>query len=192
MTFTDAPQHGQGFDAQPKPVAVAASAMREPLFPRSDDVTDFADRLPIRLGADGRRILARAFMRFTGAVLIFCAPGLWLLPGSIVDPALMLYKLGASIFFAFVGAALILRNRSVGQPEVYFDPIRREMRILQKTPSGRPETVLRRSYDTLGAVKLHARQLEIWDVDGSILVNIPLDDSTARQALRVQLAALIR
>jgi hypothetical protein len=75
---------------------------------------------------------------------------------------------------------------------VYFDPIRREMRILQKNERGRPQTVLRRSYDTLGAAKIRSRQLEIWDVDGSVLLNIPLADQEARHALRQQLGSLVR
>ncbi|MEM8538995.1 MAG: hypothetical protein AAGF56_14180, partial [Pseudomonadota bacterium] len=108
------------------------------------------------------------------------------------DPSLALYKIGASIFFMFCGAALILRNKAFTQPEVYFDPIRREMRILQKNERGRPKTVLRRSYDTLGAAKIRARQLEIWDVDGSVLLNIPLADQEARLALRQQLGSLVR
>jgi len=133
-----------------------------------------------------------ALLRFTGTVLVLSGPGLWLLPGATADPALMLYKLGASVFFIFCGAALILRNKTLAQPEIYFDPIRREMRILHKTDRGRPVTVLRRSYDTLGAAKITGGQLEIWDMDGSILLNIPLADASAGDALRNQLAELVR
>ena len=173
-------------------VAATMSAMRQPVFPSSAAEPEINDKLPVRIGFEGHRVLINAFMRFTGAVLILCAPGLWLLPGSNFDPTLMLYKLGASIFFVFCGTALILRNKTVSQPEVYFDPIRREMRILQRNARGRPQTVLRRSYDTLGTAKIRARQLEIWDVDGSVLLNIPLADSEARVALRHQLGALVR
>lgn len=167
-------------------------AMKQSVFPTSAPQMQYQDHMPVKLGFEGSRMLLHAFMRFTGAVLILCGPGLWLLPGSNADPALLLYKLGASIFFVFCGMALILRNKTYSQPEVYFDPIRREMRILQKNERGRPETVLRRSYDTLGAAKIRARQLEIWDVDGSVLLNIPLADQEARLALRHQLGSLVR
>lgn len=169
-----------------------SAAMKQPLFPSADEQSQFDETLPVKLGFEGNRILLQAFMRFTGAVLILCAPGLWLLPGSNYDPTLLLYKLGASIFFAFCGFALILRNKVYTQPEVYFDPIRREMRVLQKNERGRPQTVLRRSYDTLGAAKIRQRQLEIWDVDGSVLLNIPLADQEVRLALRQQLGSLVR
>lgn len=186
-TAADHPAHEEAYAAPSM-----AKAMRQPLFPAPTRPVTFSDSLPVKISFEGVQVLQSAFLRFTGAVLILCAPGLWLLPGSNVDPALMLYKLGASIFFLFCGTALILRNKSLAQPEVYFDPIRREMRILQKNAEGRPQTVLRRSYDTLGKAKIGKRQLEIWDVDGSVLVSIPLTDDDARDALRYQLGDLAR
>ncbi len=166
--------------------------MKQRVFETVPTASLFDDRIPIKLRFKGNRGMLRAFMRFNGAVLILCAPGLWLLPGANVDPALLLYKLGASIFFLFCGTALILRNKAYVQPQVYFDPVRREMRVLHTNARGRPQTVLRRSYDTLGAAKIGARQIEIWDMDGSILLNIPLVDHEARSALRYQLGALVR
>lgn len=179
-------------DAQTQVKAAEPALMKQSVFSAFKPPINFEDHMPVKLGFEGNRIILQAFMRFTGAALILCAPGLWLLPGASIDPALLLYKLGASIFFLFCGMALILRNKVFSQPEVYFDPIRREMRILQKNERGRPETVLRRSYDTLGAAKISARQIEIWDVDGSVLLNIPLADQEARSALRHQLGALVR
>ena len=182
----------QASEADVQQTAGQTALMKQSVFAPLQPTALFEDHMPVKLGFEGHRIILQAFMRFTGAALILCAPGLWLLPGSNVDPALLLYKLGASIFFLFCGVALILRNKAFSQPEVYFDPIRREMRILQKNERGRPQTVLRRSYDTLGAAKIRARQLEIWDVDGSVLLNIPLADQEARSALRHQLGALVR
>ena len=172
--------------------AGVAVAMKQSVFPTEPVRSQYQDHLPVKLGFEGGRVLMHAFLRLTGASLILSAPALWLLPGSNADPALLLYKLGASIFFAFCGTALILRNKTYSQPEVYFDPIRREMRILQKNERGRPVTVLRRSYDTLGAAKIRARQLEIWDVDGSVLLKTPLADQEARLALHHQLGDLVR
>src|SRR6056297_957180 len=104
--------------------ARVTAAMKQPLFPAAQTPPRLGenDTLPVKLGFEGNRVLLRAFMRFTGAILILCAPGLWLLPMSSLDPSLMLYKLGASIFFIFCGVALILRNKAFSQPEVYFDP----------------------------------------------------------------------
>ncbi len=148
--------------------------------------------LPLRIGFEGNRLILCALFRFTGAVFILCAPGLWLLPGSNADPVLLLHKLGASIFFVFCGLALILRNKVYSQPEVYFDPARREMRILQRNERGRPTTVLRRAYGSLGGARITDRQVEIWDVDGSVLLRLPLVDSGARRVLRLHLCDLVR
>lgn len=179
-------------DIDMQPQSEQPALLKQSIFASRQPTIVFDDHMPVKLGFEGHRVILQAFMRFTGAALILCAPGLWLLPGANIDPALLLYKLGASIFFLFCGMALILRNKGFSQPEVYFDPIRREMRILQKNESGRPQTVLRRGYDTLGAAKISERQIEIWDVDGSVLLNIPLADQDARSALRHQLGALVR
>ena len=168
------------------------TALRQTVFPAPRFVAGDDGMLPLRFGFEGNRIILRALFRFTGAVFILCAPGLWLLPGSSIDPSLMLYKLGASIFFVFCGCALILRNKVYSQPEVYFDPVRREMRILQRNDRGRPMTVLRRAYASLGAVRITDRQVEIWDVDGSVLLRLPLADPEARRVLRLQLGELVR
>ena len=66
------------------------------------------------------------------------------------------------------------------------------MRILQRNARGRPSTVLRRAYGSLGAAKITDRQVEIWDVDGSILLRLPLADPEARRVLRLQLGELVR
>lgn len=148
--------------------------------------------LPLRFGLEGSSIVLRAACRFAGAVFILCAPGLWLLPGSNDDPSLMLVKLGASVFFLVCGLALVLCGKGHSQPEAHFDPVRREMRILQRNARGRPSTVLRRAYGSLGAAKITDRQVEIWDVDGSILLRLPLADPEARRVLRLQLGELVR
>ena len=168
------------------------STLRESVFPSGRYDADDDGMLPIRIGFEGNQAALRAFFRFTGAVFILSAPGLWLLPGSNADPSLVLYKVGAAIFFVFCGVALILRNKLFTQPEVYFDPIRREMRILLRNARGRPTTVLKRSYGSLGAAKITRRQLEIWDVDGSVLLRLPLADPEAHRALRLNLGDLVR
>jgi hypothetical protein len=167
-------------------------ALKQPVFPSAASANAFETVLPVRLGFEGRHTVMSALMRFAGATLILSAPGLWLLPTHIADPSVALFKLGASIFFVFCGFALLLRNRAISLPEVYFDPRKREMRVMRKDRSGRPRTVIQRPYDSLGAAKIWRNKLEIWDVDGSVLISIPLDDPEARGALRMQLGKLVR
>ena len=146
---------------------------------------------PVMLGFEGDRAVARVVLRIAGTALILTAPAMWLLPRAMFTDDVKLLKLGASVFFLLCGLALLLRNRIDSRPEAYFDPIRRELRVLQKTSNGRPETVLRRSYDSLGCAKITRSQIELWDVDGSVLMRMPIDSPSVRQALRMQLTGLV-
>lgn len=173
-------------------ILMTTTMMKQSVFPTPMAGGLFEVDLPVKLGFEGSRVALRAMFRLVGASFILSAPGLWLLPGVDDDTSLMLYKLGASLFFLFCGMALILRNKTYAQPEVFFDPVKREMRILQPGEGGRPRTVLRRSYDTLGAARITRNHVEIWDVDGSVLINVPLHDPDMRSALRMQLGTLCR
>ena len=153
---------------------------------------DAEARLPIRLAQIGSPAIVSIFLRICGTALILTAPALWLLPGSSLAPDLLLIKFGMTLLFFLCGLALLMRNHSDSQPEVYFDPIRREMRVLQRNERGRPETILRRSYDTLGAVQFSKRSVELWDVDGSVLMRLSLPDESMRQVLRMHFSGLVR
>jgi len=65
------------------------------------------------------------------------------------------------------------------------------VRVLQKNNRGRPQTVLRRSYDTLGSANFSGDTLELYDLDGSMLMRLPIDDANVRTALRAQLNGLV-
>lgn len=151
---------------------------------------EFETSMPVRLGYENNKSAVRAVFRMAGVGFVLAAPGLWIVPGSVYAPELQLMKLGVSVFFFLCGLALLMRNHVHALPEVYFDPIRRELRILQKNHRGRPETVLRRSYDSLGRAQITKSKIELWDVDGSVLMRLPLHDPDARQSLRMQLGAL--
>lgn len=161
------------------------------VMPATTDITEIDSRLPIKLSQGGGAVALTIIFRICGTALILTAPALWLLPGSAVSADLMLMKLGVTLFFFLCGLALLMRNHSDAQPEVYFDPIRRELRVLQLNARGRPETILRRSYDTLGAAHITKRAVELWDVDGSILMRLSLPDAKSRQALRMHFSGLL-
>lgn len=151
----------------------------------SDDHTPvmvaFAPNWPVRV------VMFRVF----GTAFILSASAMWLMPGTEVDGELMLLKLGISVFFFFCGLALLMRNHVDNQPDAYFDPIRHEVRVLQKNDRGRPQTILRRSYDSLGSVDFSSNAVELFDRDGSMLMRLVIDDSAVRQALRSQLSGLV-
>ena len=85
-----------------------------------------------------------------------------------------------------------MRNHSDNQPDAYFDPIRNEVRVLQRNDRGRPETILRRSYDSLGCARFNNSSVELYDVDGSVLMRLLIDDAEVRKSLRQQLGGLVK
>ncbi len=167
------------------------NAMNDPILARAKSRYVDDSKMPVMLGFEGDRSVPRAVLRIVGTALILTAPAMWVVPGALFTDDVKMLKLGASVFFLLCGLALLLRNRIDACPEACFDPIRRELRVLQKAANGRPETVLRRSYDSLGCAKITKNQIELWDVDGSILMRMPIDSAEVRQALRMQLTGLV-
>jgi len=167
-------------------IASTGDQMQEQLAGQYEDspplMLAFAPNWPVRV----------VIFRIIGTAFIFGASGMWMLPGSLVDRDLMLIKLGVSIFFFFCGLALLMRNHEHNQPDAYFDPIRNEVRVLQRNDRGRPQTILRRSYDSLGKAEFSSNAVELFDVDGTLLMRLLIDDANARVALRKQLGALIK
>ena len=141
----------------------------------------FAPNWPVRV----------VMFRVMGTAFIMAAAVMWLLPGAQVDAELMLLKLGTSVFFFFCGLALLMRNHEDNQPDAYFDPIRHEVRVLQKNDKGRPETILRRGYETLGSADFSSNAVELFDKDGTMLMRLVIEDADVRASLRAQLSGLI-
>lgn len=158
---------------------------------KNNSAVDVAARLPIKMSYGGNGSVLDIIFRVCGTALVLTAPALWVLPGSSFASDLVLMKIGMTLFFFLCGLALLMRNHVDAQPEVYFDPIRREMRVLQMNARGRPETILRRSYDTLGAVNITKKAMELWDLDGSILMRLTLHDDAARESLRQHFNGLL-
>lgn len=165
-----------------------ARVSRRPLRARRDHETV----LPVRLGYDGDTAVISGIFRLAGSALVLAAPGLWLIPGSSFEADLALMKLWSSVFFAFCGIALLMRNKLSVPPDVIFDPIRRELRVEKTVVRARPQTLLRRRYESLGRAVISPREIELWDVDGSVLMRLPIPDAETRCALRDQLGQLCR
>jgi len=126
-----------------------------------------------------------------GTALVIGAAAMWILPGSDLTAEMVLMKFGSSLFLFLCGLALLMRNHNEAQPRVYFDPVRREVRVLKKNNHGRPETILQRRYDQIGTARFGNRSVEFWDLDGGILMRLNLRDGESRGALRAQLTGLI-
>lgn len=126
--------------------------------------------------------------RVIGAALIIAAFSMWLMPGSIAGAEVWGFKLIVSMLFLLLGVSLLTIEVLDPRPDAYFDPIRREVRVLQKNENGRPQTVLRRSYESLGGARFVDDQVELFEVDGSLLMKLPLQSADVSRALKGQLS----
>ncbi|TDK49823.1 hypothetical protein [Antarcticimicrobium luteum] len=149
------------------------------------------DGTPLLIAFGPRYPVVLTVFRAVGVFLILTASAMWFLPGSRSDADLVLLKLGASLFFLLCGLALVMIHHSDNMPEVCFDPIRRELRVLVKAADGLPHVVLRRGYDSLGRVRFHKKRVELYDFDGRLLLGLRLSDPARRAALRSQLRQLV-
>ena len=154
-------------------------------------ITGYGDSAPVMVRFVPNWPVRVVMFRVIGTVLLLSSAGMWIVPGSLQEPDLSLFKLGISVFFFFCGLALLMRNHQDNQPDAYFDPIRHEVRVLQKDDRGEPRTILRRSYDSLGSVDFGARVVALFDQDGRILMRLAVDDADVRRALRIQLGGLV-
>jgi hypothetical protein len=151
----------------------------------------YRDAIPLLISfAPNWPVLALVF-RIVGTALIFSSGLMWVLPGSHFDADLMLIKLGLSLTFLLCGLTMVMIHHVDNRPDAYFDPVRNEVRVLRRDRRGRPQSVMRRGYDTLGSARFRDRLVEIFDVDGSLLMRLPVDDKDVRQALRMQLSGLV-
>ena len=167
-------------------------AVKQPNLQNAVVLPSFDEALPLILTFAPNWPVRVVLFRVIGTALVLSASGMWLLPGSQFGSDVVLIKLGVSVFFFLCGLALLMRNHASAQPDAYFDPIRQELRILQKNNRGRPQTVLRRRYDTLGSARFTENKMEMYDVDGSLLLRLPIEGADVRNALRTQLNGVVK
>lgn len=149
------------------------------------------DAAPVKLSFAPNWPVRVVMFRIIGTALILSAAGMWVLPGSVQAGDLVLLKLGISIFFFFCGLALLMRNHEDTQPDAFFDPIRKEVRVLQKNDQGQPQSILRRSYDSLGRADFSSNAVEFFDTNGGMIMRLLIDDAAVRTALKAQLTGHI-
>ncbi|MFC3614839.1 hypothetical protein ACFORG_13800 [Lutimaribacter marinistellae] len=152
---------------------------------------NFEDTVPLMITFAPNWPVRTVVFRVFGTALILSSAAMWVMPGASLSIELAAMKFGSSLFFFLCGLALLMMHHADNQPDAYFDPIRRELRVLQKNNRGRPHTILRRSYETLGSARFLERQVELYDVDGSLLLRLPIQSAEIRQALRMQLSGLV-
>ena len=128
-----------------------------------------------------------ALSGFLGATLIFASAGLWLIPGASFDPALVLVKLGLTLFFGLGGAMFLLAARRVQHPEVYLDGRRGILRLLQRDDRGHIESQIEVKYDDLSEVDLRDGMLIARDHHGQPVVEMPVENAGDLDEIRAAL-----
>lgn len=108
-------------------------------------VSDFADLAPSR---------AIRLRRIGSAVMVLAAFGLWLAPGAIASPQVLLIKLGLTALFAVLALLLHARARQSLRREVQFDLSRGEVRAGWQNRHGFFQMESLHSFDEVDVVTL--------------------------------------
>ncbi len=166
--------------------AIDTNSIQEP-----ETKTAFDNTVPVMITLAANWKARMILFRVVGAFLIVMAFSIWLSSGSVMAAEVWPIKLAASLLFLVAGVALLTLEVMDHRPDAYFDPIRREVRVLQKNENGRPQTVLRRSYESLGGARFADNQVELFDVDGSLLMKLPLKSADVGRAIKGQLSGIV-
>ena len=148
--------------------------------------------MPLVLNFEANWRLRMLMVKGLGVAMILSASGLWLFSSGPADPEMNLIKVGVSVLFFVIGLVLMTVSDPRNQPEACFDPVRQELRVLRPDSHGQPKTVLRRSYDTIGGARLREGSVQLFENDGSLLIEVPLGSAAARSQLRDQLSGSIQ
>ncbi|SMO35836.1 hypothetical protein [Ruegeria faecimaris] len=167
------------------------TAINTNTFEKSATGVSFEKSVPVLISFAPNWKARMVLARVAGALLIVSAFSMWLMPSTAMAAEVWPIKLAASLMFLLVGVSLLTIEVLDARPDAYFDPIRREVRVLQKNENGRPQTVLRRSYDSLGGARFIEDQIELFDVDGSLLMKLPLESADVSRALKGQLSGSV-
>ncbi|MDQ2089052.1 hypothetical protein [Marimonas arenosa] len=128
-----------------------------------------------------------ALSGFLGVTLLVAAAGLWLMPGLNYDPALVLIKLGLSVFFVMGGIMFILAARRAPHPEVYLDGRRGILRLLERDIEGRVCQQIEMSYDDLSEMDFRDGMLIARDHHGRAVIEMPVEHAGDLDEIRAAL-----
>jgi hypothetical protein len=117
-----------------------------------------------------------ALSGFLGATLCVSSLGLWLVPGTSYDPALMMIKLGLSVFLLLGGLMFLMAARQEPHPEVILDGRRGMMRLIERDERGRVQSTMVVKYDDLSEVDFRDGMLIARDHHGKTVLEMPVEN----------------
>lgn len=130
-----------------------------------------------------RCAVMRALKMSAGTALLLAALGMWAVPAG--DAAMQLIKLFVSL--AMLGFGLVLMSALDTEddlPDVYVDPVNRQLRVVSKDDCGGLRLKGIYGLDSLSSVSLDGNALTAFDADGERVLSIPLYDAETEQKLR--------
>lgn len=146
----------------------------------SDDRTRVLGAAPVR--ESGPR---RAVRIFAGSTLVLAALGTWIMPQGAQDAAMMLIRLGFSSTMLLSGVMLLLPPRGpVDAPEIHFDPVTRQVRIVQPDTEAGQTRIAVHALDDLEEVTLRDGVLRARDASGRIVLALHVADAATERAMR--------
>lgn len=140
--------------------------------------------------------VAAAVARFTGAILLMSAAGLWILPDSVHGSDLFGMKLAAMVMFSVFGAYLYRAGVAKGHLEYQVDLHRGELRIGRSDLRGAFRLSSRLGFDEIASIymlrsKDHARPTRLFLrlAGREDAVEVATGPEAALEAIRERLAA---
>ena len=132
--------------------------------------------------AEGARSIFGVAQRFSGAVLVLAALGLWVIPGASWSADLALVKLTFSLALGFSGLALWQMGASSERVEIELDTETYEARVIINV-MGRAIRVLNCRFNDLQRAEIDGDSLRLWGQDGHFLAEVDMCHPQVRRRL---------
>ena len=146
-------------------------------------ITSFADDTRSRVAkVEGHRpsLSIRASSMVFGFAFIWAGAGLWLMPGLDMTPYVLLAKMGVSILMVTAGVGMTQIATDKPRKELHFDERNKQLLVYEGLPRARKHILQAIQYDEIGRVNVSDRKLEVSDMDGNVLVTLPISGGHAR------------
>ncbi|MCM2561017.1 hypothetical protein M8756_01845 [Lutimaribacter sp. EGI FJ00015] len=152
------------------------------------DTVDHTPRLQARPARQAFAALS-ASLRFMGVVMILSAVGIWLVPVTAGDGAMVLMKLLVSLLFGCMGAVIVQWGRDGRTDEIHIDTGAGELRHVSRSCDGGMRLRARYRLDELSDIRLQDGKLTVLGQGGAALVQLSAESVEDIGAIR---AALMR
>ncbi|MBR9843314.1 MAG: hypothetical protein GYB25_09150 [Rhodobacteraceae bacterium] len=122
----------------------------------------------------------RAAAVLFGFGFIWAGAGLWLVPGPDLEPSIMLAKMFLSIMMVTAGVGMTQIATDKPRYELHFDGRNRQALLVQGLSRGRSHVVRSINYEDIARITVSDSDLTMYNANGKILAELPLEGAHAR------------